>query len=114
MGPAFKYGKLLKKRRRKAVNAEVALMSPFLMTVCLADCNLLSLSFSPEKSILLISTTLVGILIAVTILPGDCDGLSYEACEAREHSLNTLHLPISARADGNRRLSFASNSVSKA
>jgi|GEM_PF-2942492 hypothetical protein len=114
MQAAFKYGKLLKKHRRKAVDAEVALMSLFLMTACLADYNLLSLSFPPEKSILLISTTLVGNLIAVTILPGDCDGLRYEACEAREHSLNTLHLPISAHADGNRRLSFASNSVSKA
>jgi hypothetical protein len=50
MQAAFKYGKLLKKHRRKAVDAEVALMSLFLMTACLADYNLLSLSFRLKKA----------------------------------------------------------------
>jgi hypothetical protein len=114
MEAAFKYGKLLKKQRRKTVDAEVVLVSPFLITVCPADYNLLSLSFSPEKSILLTSITLVRTLIGVATLPRDYDGLSYEAPKAREHSLNTPHLPISVHADGNRRLSFASNFLSKA
>jgi uncharacterized membrane protein (DUF485 family) len=69
MEAAFKYGKLLKKHSRKAVDAEVSLIGPYMMILCIVSYFnwVLSLLFFPEIDLLTGFATLVVALTAVTL-----------------------------------------------
>ena len=70
MEAALKYGSLLEKRSRKAVDAEISLIGPFVMIVCLASYInwALSLAFSAEDSLFPFSTAIVVALTSATLL----------------------------------------------
>lgn len=69
MEAAFKYGKLLKKHSRKAVDAEVSLIGPYMMVLCIVSYFnwVLSLLFFPEIGLVTGFATLVVALTAVTL-----------------------------------------------
>ena len=69
MEAAFKYGKLLKKHSRKAVDAEVSLIGPYMMVLCIVSYFnwALSLLFFPEIDLVTGFATLVVALTAVTL-----------------------------------------------
>lgn len=69
MEAAFKYGKLLKKHSRKAVDAEVSLIGPYMMILCIVSYFnwVLSLLFFPEIGLVTGFATLVVALTAVTL-----------------------------------------------
>jgi cellulose synthase/poly-beta-1,6-N-acetylglucosamine synthase-like glycosyltransferase/glycosyltransferase involved in cell wall biosynthesis len=70
MEAAFKYGSLLEKHNRRILDAEMSLMGPFIMIVCLISYFNwgFSLIFPADTSLFLISPILVVALTSVTLL----------------------------------------------
>ncbi len=70
MEAAFKYGSLLERINKKTVDAEISLIGPFVMVVCLASYFNwgLSLFFSAETAMPIFSSFLVVALTSVTLI----------------------------------------------
>jgi cellulose synthase/poly-beta-1,6-N-acetylglucosamine synthase-like glycosyltransferase len=70
MEAAIKYGSLMEKHNRRTLDAEISLIGPFVMIVCLISYFNwgLSLIFSADTSIFLISPILIVALTSVTLL----------------------------------------------
>lgn len=70
MEAAFKYGSLLERINKKTIDAEISLIGPFVMIVCLASYFNwgLSIFFAAENGLPLISSFLVVALTSVTLI----------------------------------------------
>ncbi|NLE06214.1 MAG: glycosyltransferase family 2 protein [Crenarchaeota archaeon] len=70
MEASFKYGSLLERINRKTIDAEISLVGPFVMVICLASYFNwgFSLFFSPENSLPIVSSFLIVALTSVTLI----------------------------------------------
>ncbi len=70
MEAAFKYGSLLERINKKTIDAEISLIGPFVMVICLASyVNWgLSILFAAENSLPILSSFLVVALTSVTLI----------------------------------------------